>query len=82
MAGMRAWLLPLSLIALAGCSGDETDPPVEPTPTKEVVAAEALLPAGCGHAHNDYEHPQPLTDALSRGVCSIEVDVFLVDGDA
>lgn len=32
------------------------------------------------HAHNDYEHPRPLFDALAHGFCSVEADVFLVDG--
>src|SRR5204862_3959746 len=32
------------------------------------------------HAHNDYEHSRPLLDALDRGFCSIEADVWLVDG--
>jgi hypothetical protein len=32
------------------------------------------------HAHNDYDHPRPLLDALDHGFCSIEVDVWLVDG--
>jgi len=32
------------------------------------------------HAHNDYEHARPLLDALDRGFCSIEADVWLVDG--
>jgi hypothetical protein len=32
------------------------------------------------HAHNDYEHTRPLSDALDRGFCSIEADVHLVDG--
>jgi len=32
------------------------------------------------HAHNDYVHERPLLDALSHGFCSVEVDVFLVDG--
>lgn len=32
------------------------------------------------HAHNDYEHPRPLLDALAHGFNSIEVDVHLVDG--
>ena len=31
----------------------------------------------CGHSHNDYTHTHPLTDALSYGYKSIEVDVFL-----
>jgi hypothetical protein len=32
------------------------------------------------HAHNDYEHARPLLDALGRGFCSIEADVWLMDG--
>lgn len=32
------------------------------------------------HAHNDYEHPQPLIDSLALGFASIETDVWLVDG--
>jgi hypothetical protein len=32
------------------------------------------------HAHNDYEHTRPLFEALENGFCSVEADVFLVDG--
>lgn len=32
------------------------------------------------HAHNDYEHARPLLDALDQGFCSVETDIFLVDG--
>lgn len=32
------------------------------------------------HAHNDYVHPRPLTDALSHGFQSVEADIFLIDG--
>ena len=32
------------------------------------------------HAHNDYHHPRPLFDALAHGFCSVEADIFLVDG--
>src|SRR2546430_573705 len=32
------------------------------------------------HAHNDYEHTRPLLDALDHGFCSIEADIWLVDG--
>ncbi len=31
------------------------------------------------HAHNDYEHPRPLFDALDHGFCSVEADVYLVN---
>jgi glycerophosphoryl diester phosphodiesterase len=33
-----------------------------------------------GHAHNDYLHKHPLTDALSFGFKSVEIDVFLHKG--
>jgi len=29
------------------------------------------------HAHNDYEHPRPLLDALDCGFCSVEADIWL-----
>lgn len=32
------------------------------------------------HAHNDYAHARPLLDALDHGFCSVEADVWLVDG--
>lgn len=32
------------------------------------------------HAHNDYEHPRPLLDALDHRFGSVEADVFLVGG--
>ena len=32
------------------------------------------------HAHNDYEHTRPLSDALEHGFGSVEADVWLVDG--
>jgi len=46
-------------------------------------AAEPALPVTPlprAHAHNDYAHARPLLDALDCGFCSIEADVFLVDG--
>lgn len=41
-------------------------------------AQAAVLPGA--HAHNDYQHPQPLLDALEHGFTSVEADVWLVDG--
>ncbi|MGW6547581.1 phosphatidylinositol-specific phospholipase C/glycerophosphodiester phosphodiesterase family protein [Streptomyces massasporeus] len=32
------------------------------------------------HAHNDYEHPRPLLDALDHRFGSVEADIYLVDG--
>ena len=31
------------------------------------------------HAHNDYEHPRPLLDALDHGFCSVEADIYLTN---
>lgn len=49
------------------------------------IAQEAapLLPAPLvrAHAHNDYLHDRPLLDALDCGFCSVEADVFLVEGE-
>ena len=57
-----------------------------------MLASVALVLAGCStrtsapppltraHAHNDYLHARPLHDALDHGFCSIEADVYLVDG--
>jgi hypothetical protein len=42
--------------------------------------APKVVPLTRAHAHNDYEHARPLLDALDHGFCSIEADVFLVDG--
>jgi len=45
------------------------------------VAVQAQpVPLTHAHAHNDYEHKRPLFDALDRGFCSVEADVWLVDG--
>ncbi len=43
--------------------------------------AGAQVPLAHAHAHNDYEHPRPLADALAAGFASIEADVHLVDGE-
>jgi hypothetical protein len=57
-----------SVLVLAALCG-AADPPPR---VVEVVSQ--------GHAHNDYEHPRPLFDALDHGFRSVEADIFLVDG--
>lgn len=39
-----------------------------------------VRPLAQAHAHNDYAHARPLLDALDHGFCSVEADVFLVNG--
>lgn len=43
----------------------------QPAPIKPLIRA---------HAHNDYEHPRPLLDALEQGFCSVEADIHLIEG--
>jgi len=39
-----------------------------------------VTPLVHAHAHNDYNHERPLLDALDHGFCSVEADIYLVDG--
>ena len=48
--------------------------------TFAVSGGNAAPPLKTAHAHNDYYHDRPLLDALDQGFCSVEADVFLVDG--
>jgi hypothetical protein len=41
-------------------------------------AHERVRPLAQAHAHNDYEHPRPLFDALDEGFTSVEADIYLV----
>ena len=43
-------------------------------------STEPVVPRPRAHAHNDYYHKRPLLDALSHGFCSVEADVYLIDG--
>lgn len=45
-----------------------------------LAMAEFPVPLERGHSHNDYYRSRPLMDALEAGLCSVEADVFLVDG--
>jgi len=44
------------------------------------ISLAADEPLQRAHAHNDYLHNRPLLDALDNGFCSVEADIFLVDG--
>src|SRR5262249_48764995 len=45
------------------------------------LPAADVTPLPNAHAHNDYAHARPLFDALDRGFCSVEADVFLVNDE-
>lgn len=44
----------------------------------EITPTHPPLPRA--HSHNDYLQKTPLLDALKYGFCSVEADIFLVDG--
>jgi hypothetical protein len=50
-------------------------------PVAAAPAHERVRPLAQAHAHNDYEHPRPLFDALDQGFTSVEADIYLVDGE-
>lgn len=66
---------------VVGCAPPElcaegTEPtltPLKPSALNGFLAA--------SHAHNDYEHERPLTDALLAGFASVEADVWHRDGE-
>lgn len=41
------------------------------------IVSPPTTPLPAAHAHNDYEHTRPLFDALARGFCTVEADVWL-----
>jgi hypothetical protein len=45
-----------------------------------LLAQDLPKPLVQAHAHNDYEHKRPLLDALDHGFCSVEADIYLVEG--
>ena len=49
-------------------------------PANLLPEGKAPKPLRHAHAHNDYEHKRPLFDALECGFCSVEADVWLVEG--
>ena len=64
-------IIPLVIVVIAA-----TSLPVN----QSLAAEEATNPLPAAHAHNDYLHDRPLLDALDNGFCSVEADIFLVEG--
>jgi hypothetical protein len=71
-----SWRNRIRLIAfLIGVTSSILAQPANPLPE-----GKAPKPLRHAHAHNDYEHKRPLFDALEHGFCSVEADIWLVDG--
>lgn len=64
-------------IMLAGCLIACS---LQPAEVGRAADAENAKPLRHAHAHNDYLHERPLLDALDHGFCSVEADIYLVDG--
>jgi len=81
---MRPWLLVVVLLLvvpavtacakLPACREGQVATPVRAV--RSPIAGQLVH----GHAHNDYEHPHPLLDALSQGFYSVEADVYYDGG--
>jgi glycerophosphoryl diester phosphodiesterase len=65
---------PVLLLSIIAVGGNPIEGPLA------AEAAESVIPLIHAHAHNDYEHARPLLDALDHGFCSVEADIWLVDG--
>lgn len=70
----------LLLVALTVFVGAEVVDVEAADPEPAAAEAGKVAPLPNSHAHNDYEHARPLLDALDHGFCSVEADIFLVDG--
>ncbi|MGB7326995.1 MAG: phosphatidylinositol-specific phospholipase C/glycerophosphodiester phosphodiesterase family protein [Rubripirellula sp.] len=62
-----------AIVIMLGCS--------DLAPARADETAASAVPLKQAHAHNDYLHQRPLLDALDHGFCSVEADIFLVDGE-
>ncbi|MFD3515644.1 phosphatidylinositol-specific phospholipase C/glycerophosphodiester phosphodiesterase family protein [Streptomyces sp. NPDC058657] len=66
--------------ALVGAAGWASTLPASAAGSLPGTGHAHRAPLRRAHAHNDYEHPRPLLDALSHGFTSVEADIYLVDG--
>lgn len=95
MKKVNALSMAVGLLLLSGCAAQaspvqstNTEPTestlAPPTSTPEPTAMPTSvgpIPLTQAHAHNDYLHDRPLFDALDRGFTSVEVDIYLVNGE-
>lgn len=67
-------LLVAAALLLTACEGGQ--PGMHSDARETVLDPAEPVALAQAHAHNDYEHPRPLLDALSHGFMSVEADVF------
>lgn len=71
-------VLPVLLLWLLAASVLLSPVAAQAAPASAKPRPAAVQPLERAHAHNDYEHPRPLLDALDQGFTSVEADVYLV----
>lgn len=71
---MKAFRTVLLAALCSACAPEEVAPSLQLNP--DAKRALPLL-----HAHNDYEHPRPLFDALEQRFQSVEADVYFKNAD-
>ncbi|HUR74043.1 MAG TPA: phosphatidylinositol-specific phospholipase C/glycerophosphodiester phosphodiesterase family protein [Sporichthya sp.] len=76
---MGGFVMAIALVAASGTMGTAQAATLPVRPFEGFPAA-GVVPLTHGHSHNDYQRRHPLSDALSRGFTSVEVDVVLVSG--
>jgi glycerophosphoryl diester phosphodiesterase family protein len=74
------WLIGLVASGIGAETAWAQDLRAAELPGVKSVQVQSPIPLINAHAHNDYEHSRPLLDALDQGFCSVEADIYLVDG--
>jgi len=76
------WVLVLALLSIPmDAQTPATERSGQSAINEAVVSSKReVRPLVQAHSHNDYEQVRPLSDALDRGFCSIEADLWLVEG--
>lgn len=69
---------PWKFVVVGDCQDDSAGSGVNEDISGEISA---IIPLPEAFAHNDYEHKNPLFDALANGFTAIEADVHLINGE-
>ena len=80
LSSSRAAFVPAAAVVIAAFASSQATASAAST-TKVADGSATAVALERAHAHNDYEHDNPLFDALSNGFKSVEADVWLVDGE-
>lgn len=77
---VRVLCLILTVFMFIGCSSHKKNHGAARMPENPHDSA-GVVPLPQAFAHNDYQHENPLYDALTQGFTVIEADIHLIDGE-